>query len=73
MREISDGLGWVVLLPLGEGWQNGMMLDKLVLVFVLVFVLECALMRLRERKRVRKYKQSDRYLIQILGAVFECV
>jgi hypothetical protein len=69
MREISDGLGWVVLLPLGEGWQNGMMLDKL----VLVFVLECALMRLRERKRVRKYKQSDRYLIQILGAVFECV
>jgi hypothetical protein len=69
MREISDGLGWVVLLPLGEGWQNGMMLDKL----VLVFVLECELMRLRERKRVRKYKQSDRYLIQILGAVFECV
>jgi hypothetical protein len=49
--------------PTVRGWQNG----------IIVLGFECALIRLRERKRVREYKQTDRYLIQILGAVFECV
>jgi len=46
-----------------RGWKNG----------IIVLGFECALMTLRERKRDREYKQTDRYLIQRLVPVFECV